>query len=237
MKRAILAALLAAALLAGPSAAREVGNGTAVKDNTGQSISAWDTATNVWRTLVATVQGYLKVQNTAVYRFESTSLFNTTIAAKQLFKTNTPTYAQDISKVTAMMTWSSPADSDSVAFEVFVIGKISGSAADGFDFPIDMNPATDRLDGWLVGPNRAYFRQIPVDTLQLCYASSAAFATGQLAYATGVPYGGMSTMGASFSFAPRYGPAPNWNYYSFHVVNLTNNITEGVTLLTVVKGD
>lgn len=250
MIKTLLAALIAAMLLAGGVEAREVANGKPVTDNTGMSISGWDKVTACWRTLTATIDGFLKVQNNSTYRLESTSLMNSTIAGGQVFKTNTPIYARDIGKVTMMMTFAA-ADTDSIALEVFVLGKLSGNASDGVDAPIDMNPDTERLDGVIVYTNRFLLQPIRThagrDSLSLVYAPmtySPVVNGGTLAAPVTLGAGptlgvtGISAAAAEFAICPRRTERPVFAYYSFWIVNYspTRSLT-GVSLYGLVRGD
>lgn len=173
-----------------------------------------------------------------VYRLESTSLLNTDIPALSPFKTNTPVYAQDISSLTGLISFAA-ADTDSVALMVYVIGKISGNAADGFDFPIDMNPATKTLDGIIIGNNAPnlspYFASIGADSTGVVWAPTQAIFPQGTAYP---PLGSITAAGAQFSICPRSGAPPKFSYYSFWVVNLMiKQQLDDVSLMFIVKGN
>lgn len=192
--------------------------------------------------------GKLMVNPTTV-RVEGTSLNFTTIPIStnlaSVVKTNLPFYVQDVRDLTVLVSWAA-ADSDSVALEVFVVGKVSGNAADGEDYLIDMNPATKRLDGVLVGNNRHIFNQMMLhaglDSTGLVWAPASTLPAYAAGATLGPPsvapfYGAVYSSASQFAICPRGTEPPLFQYFSLWVCNLSlTRVATGVTVRCLVRG-
>lgn len=223
-------------------------NGVNQLDIVGGRISG----TNTGQDLQFDSNGNLLTSGTGgIYRIEGTSLNLTDLAAKSVTKTITPVYVQDISKVTVLMSWAA-SDTDSVACEVFVVGKVSGNAADGADYLIDMNPSTRRLDGIRIGRNQRYFfhgaaASDSTNVNDYVWATNSAvnmqiyLGAGNGAKSTepiaGVTLNQATSSAVCFPIAPwRWSAPPAFSYFSFWIANYTNSTLDDVVLQLIVKG-
>lgn len=146
MKRLMFALL--GLLLAGPvTAATEASDGQQwLYGPTGAPLMLDNS--DVARSLTGTSDGYANVNVRGVGEWQETGIALTDITTLA-YVTATPVNAADFSHAFVAISYAA-SDSDSVALQVYVVGKMGLDSGDGLDYFFDSNTADTSIGPWLV---------------------------------------------------------------------------------------
>lgn len=80
---------------------------------------------------------------------QNSGVLVTDIGARVLYKTVVPQTLEDYSELGLMVSWAS-SDTDTVALDIYCVGKTSANPADGLDFEWDSDDTNAQWDGFFV---------------------------------------------------------------------------------------
>lgn len=222
----ILTSLLA--IVAAPARAVTRTDGESVKSTDKRGDNAlYDRPMQKWRLPSGDTEGRQWVRQYTGTGYPSVAIATADLPAKRLLK-GVPVKVDQYRDILVEVSWA-VADSDSCAIEVFAIGKVSASAADGYDFVFDANPAGAGLNGWLCGPHALQTTATYWDGVAALVPSTTSNLIPSAA--------GVTTNQVAFVLADNLGRAPRFDYLTIYVANRTNTQIDDVTVTLFARGD
>lgn len=225
----VLAATLALVTAAPPPAravTRTDGESVKSTDKRGDN-TLYDRTMQKWRLPSGDSEGRTWVRQYTGTGYPSVAIATADVPAKALFK-GIPVNVSQYRDIMVEVSWAA-SDSDSCAIEIFAVGKISASAADGYDFAFDSNPAGAGLNGWLCGPHALQTTAGYWDGVALLVPSTTSNLIPSAA--------GVTTNQVAFVLANNLGHVPRFDYLTIFVANRTNTQIDDITVTLFARGD
>lgn len=224
----LVALAIGLCVLAAPARAVTRTDGESVKASDKRCDDAYyDKALQKWRCPSGDEAGRGWMRKYTGSGYPSVAIATADLPAKALFK-GIPVKVSQFDEIVVEVSWA-VSDSDSCAIEVFAIGKISASTADGYDFVFDSNPAGAGLNGWLCGPHDLQTTARYWDGVALLVPSTTSNLIPSAA--------GVTTNQVSFVLADNLGRVPHFDYLQIFVANRTNTQIDDVSVTLFARGD